>query len=256
MPAPTLAQRLAARQPPAQANAVLSQIWSRLLFLHWEVPRASLEARLPPGLQVDLWEGRAWLGVVPFAMRRVCLRGLCPVPGISNFLELNVRTYVHDESGVPGVWFFSLDANQPLAVEVARRWFWLNYQHAAMSWRQENGAVHYRCRRRGQLETAVFRYPVGMVGAPAPPGTLEFFLLERYYLYAWNPKQRQLCRGQVAHEPYRFQRIPIPERWSALPAHWEGFSLDGPPLHAAVAEDVCVRTFALQAVAQAPASRR
>lgn len=256
MPAPTLEQRLAAREPAANADAVLRQIWSRLLFLHWEVPRASVEARLPPGLQVDLWEGRALLGVVPFAMRRVVPRGFFPVPGISNFLELNVRTYVHDQSGTPGVWFFSLDANQPVAVEVARRWFCLNYQHAAMSWQRRNGMVHYRCRRRGQLETAVYRYPDGILGEPAQPGTLEFFLLERYYLYAWDGSRNRLVRGQVAHEPYRFQRLPVPERWSAMPAGWEGFALEGPPLHAAVAEDVSVRTFALQAVAQAPASRR
>lgn len=256
MPAPTLQQRLTARQAPVARTAVLRQIWSRLLFLHWEVPVPSLAARLPSGLAVDTWEGRAFLGVVPFAMRRVRPRGLTPVPGISDFLELNVRTYVHDESGTPGVWFFSLDANQPLAVEVARRWFWLNYQHAAMSWKRENGVVHYRCRRHGQRETAVYQYPEGFTGELAEPGTLEFFVLERYYLYAWNSSRRQLCRGQVAHEPYRFRRLLVPDEWSALPARWEGFALEGPPVHTAVAEEVSVRTFALQAVAQEPASSR
>ena len=110
----------------------MRQCWSGLLFLHWPVDPAMIQSRLPDGLFVDTYDNKAWLGVVPFFMDRVRPVMLPPVPGLSWFLELNVRTYVHDAQGRPGVWFFSLDCNQPLAVEIARRFFHLPYEHAAM----------------------------------------------------------------------------------------------------------------------------
>ena len=112
---PTAAQRLAARERP-QGFPVMRQRWSGLLFLHWPVEISLIQKRLPPGLHVDTFDGQAWLGVVPFFMQRVRPIGLPPVPWLSWFLELNVRTYVHDDAGNPGVWFFSLDCDQPVAV--------------------------------------------------------------------------------------------------------------------------------------------
>ena len=110
----------------------MRQRWAGLLVLHWPIEISLIQDRLPPGLHVDTFNGQAWIGVVPFFMQRVRPTGLPPVPWLSWFLELNVRTYVHDDAGNPGVWFFSLDCNQPVAVEIARRAFHLPYQHAAM----------------------------------------------------------------------------------------------------------------------------
>ena len=110
------------------------QRWDRLLFLHWEYSPDAIQETLPPGLSVDTFEGRAFLGVVPFFMRNIRPRVLPAVPYLSNFLECNVRTYVHDENGVPGVWFFSLDTNRWLAYKIARIAFRLPYYWAAMNY--------------------------------------------------------------------------------------------------------------------------
>ncbi|MEO0446796.1 MAG: DUF2071 domain-containing protein [Verrucomicrobiota bacterium] len=249
-------QRLAAREPPPDEQPVMRQRWEDLLFLHWKIPVPELESRLPPGLHLDTFEGSAYLGIVPFLMRKVYPVPLFPVPWISDFLELNVRTYVLGPDGIPGVWFFSLDANQPIAVEVARRWYSLNYRHAAMtSIVTEESARDYRCRRLGEREQARFTYPLphSQTTALAEPGTLEFFLLERYLLYAWSPQKVQLFRGRVAHEPYRFSQIHA-ETISAAPARWEGFdaSVSAPPCHQAVAQAVNVRAYPLQAISSEP----
>jgi uncharacterized protein YqjF (DUF2071 family) len=128
---PTLESRIAVRELPARAH-VMHQRWESLLFLHWRWDAAEIQRTLPPGLFVDTFQGDAWLAIVPFYMRGIRPRFCPPVPGISDFLELNVRTYVHDEQGRPGVWFYSLDCNQPLAVWTARTFFHLPYQHARM----------------------------------------------------------------------------------------------------------------------------
>jgi len=128
-PAPTASQRLAACERPS-VQPVMFQQWRDLLFLHWEYPAEAIQATLPAGLFVDTFAGKAYLGVVPFFMQKIRPRFLPAVPGISDFMELNLRTYVHDRAGVPGVWFYSLDANQWLAVQVARNFFHLPYEYA------------------------------------------------------------------------------------------------------------------------------
>ena len=146
---PTESQRLAARLRPA-GRPVMYQEWRDLLFLHWEYSVAAIQATLPDGLFVDTFGGKAYLGIVPFFMRNIRPRFLPAVPGISNFMEMNLRTYVYDRAGVPGVWFYSLDANQPLAVRIARRLFHLPYEHAKMkSSRTSAGAIRYESVRTG-----------------------------------------------------------------------------------------------------------
>lgn len=240
---PTLDQRLAVRERPP-GLPVMRQRWSKLLFLHWRVDPDLLHPRLPAGLHLDLHEGQAWLGVVPFFMERIRPVGLPPVPGLSWFLELNVRTYAHDDTGTPGVWFFSLDCNQPLAVEIARHRFHLPYEHAAMQARQED-AIHYTCRRKSEPEAASFSYrPDGPVSV-AEPGSLEFFLAERYLLFSASPEGR-LHTGRVHHPPYQLQPARC-ERWSTLPIHWNLIDLpDAPPESALFAEHVDVSVFPLQ----------
>ena len=189
-------------------RAVMRQDWHRLLFLHWEVPDDSLRALLPPGLELDLFEGRAFVGLVPFSMTGVRPVGLPAFPPLSNFHETNVRTYVHVAGRDPGVWFFSLDAANRIAVWLARTWFHLPYYHARMSLTEREGArpilTYTSCRAEGpgSARTAIQATPTGPARA-ATLGTLDHFLAERYLLYAEH--QGRIYRGQVHHSPYPLQ---------------------------------------------------
>ena len=200
--APTIDQRLAAARRPSGRFRVMTQRWEQLLFMHWALPPDAVQATLPPGLTVDTHGALAWLGVVPFFMRDVRPR-FCPaVPGLSHFLELNLRTYVHDADGRPGVWFYSLDANQRLAVAVARKLFSLPYVRAAMqAERDDDGWIDLRSARPGDQEQR-FRYRAADPLGPAAPGTLDHFLVERYLLFSHRPRDGALFVGQVHHAPY------------------------------------------------------
>lgn len=204
MPLPTDEQRLALRDRPAR-SALMYQSWNDLLFLHWCVEPDVIQKLLPAGLFVDCFNGNAFLGVVPFFMKNIRFRGTTSLPWISNFLELNVRTYVFDETGRPGVWFISLDCNQPLAVWAARTLFHLPYQHASMTASQKKGqTIDYHSQRSTQSEaneSSHFTYSLQTNVAYAQPGTLDFFLIERYLLFAVN-RRKQILRGQVHHTPY------------------------------------------------------
>jgi uncharacterized protein YqjF (DUF2071 family) len=223
------------------------QRWERLLFLHWEWPPDELQRILPAGLELDLFQGRAYLGLIPFAMRGVRPRFLPPVPGLSDFLEMNVRTYVRDRHGRPGVWFSSLDCNQPLAVAVARTFFHLPYFCANM---QEtiaaDGTVCYQVRRWQQPERAEFLFsPSGEMRAAAD-GSLEEFLVERYRLFA--ARGPRLWSGMVWHLPYRFGPVAV-NAWPDLPLRQAGFSSPSrPPDHAVYAPGVSVAVHPLTPV--------
>jgi uncharacterized protein YqjF (DUF2071 family) len=176
-------------------------------------------------------------------MRDVRPSGLPAVGALSNFLELNVRTYVHDANGVPGVWFYSLDCNQALAVWVARTFFRLPYEHAVMQ-AEFGETVDYRATRRGTNEEARFRWQPQGALRTAQPGSLDAFLLERYHLYA--AKGGKLFRGQVAHEPYQFQAAEVAEL-SVRPAEQAGFpNLAPKPQHVCHAPGMDVRILGLE----------
>ena len=236
MPAPTLDGRLAVREAPARPP-VLYQNWRRLLFLHWSFPVDAIQATLPPGLAVDTWEGSAWLGIVPFQMRRIRPR-FCPaMPGLSNFLELNVRTYVYDCHGRPGVWFYSLDANRRLAVQIGRRAFHLPYVYSQM----DDSKDYIVC--RGAAQTCAYRYAPRGDPVLAQPGAFEFFLVERYLLFAWNARLKELSCGQVHHSPYPIQHA-ILDKWDDRPLAWNGFTRpDRPPDHTLYSSGVDVRVY-------------
>jgi uncharacterized protein YqjF (DUF2071 family) len=221
------------------------QRWEHLLFLHWAVGREVIQRSLPHGLYADTFDGSGWLGIVPFAMRDVRPAGLPAIGPVSNFLELNVRTYVHDERGVPGVWFYSLDCNQPLAVLVAQILFGLPYRHAAMH-AEFAETIVYESTRRGTDSTARYLWQPQGEGRTAATGSLEFFLLERYHLYAARGKN--LYRGTVAHPPYEFREAGLREL-STAPATLDGFpDLDPHPGHICHADAVDVRILALEKV--------
>ena len=201
------------------------QTWSELLFLHWEVPAEDLQKLLPPGLTVDTFEGKAYVGLIPFTMSRVRPVWFPPVPILSDFHECNVRTYVHRRGENPGVWFFSLDAANPIAVGIARTLWKLPYFYAKMELSKgakelesgnENGndssptsETRYLTRRIGRDSEAAFcetKYAVRGEPASAKPDTLEFFLVERYLLYAFS---NRLLIGQVNHRPYPLQSASL-----------------------------------------------
>jgi len=245
---PTADQRLAVCAKPEGRPHVMYQSWKELLFLHWEFPAEDIQATLPPGLTVDTFEGRAFVGLVPFYMRGIRPR-FCPaLPGISNFLELNVRTYVFDEHGRPGVWFYSLDCNQALAVRVARRFFHLPYFDAKMSAPTGQTSIDYVCDRRSDESKTHITYQAGQRLAVPEPGSLEFFLLERYRLFSYNPKSSQLYSGRVHHVPYPAHEAiyEIHEEGSLRLA---GFETDAKsPVHAVTSPGVDVKVYALERV--------
>lgn len=184
------------RRPEGRAAG--RQTWDNLLFVHYTFPPEAVRALVPAELELDLWRGEAWVGLVPFEMKDI-RPAFVPI-GI-DFLETNLRTYVH-RNGEPGVYFFSLEASSLLAVEAARFGWGLPYFHADMSTVIEGDRVRYETRRRGGSPPvrASFEYSVGAALGASKVGTLEHFLLERYYLF--TVAEGRVGKGQVHHVPY------------------------------------------------------
>ncbi len=231
------------------------QRWRTLAFLHWEVPVEAVTALLPEGLEVDTFEGRAYVGVVPFTMRDVSPWWSPSVPGVSNFHELNVRTYVH-AGGRPGVWFFSLDAASSIAVLAARTGWHLPYHRASMSLEEEDGEVRYRSRRlwpAPKPADLAVRYRVGEPLGEAVPGTFEHFLGGRCLLFASSKLSpppgavAPLMSGQVHHHPYPLCRAEVSEVTESVVAACGLPASSGPP-HALYSPGVDVDVFALKAL--------
>lgn len=190
------------------------QRWRELLFLHWEVPVEALTELLPTDLTVDTFEDKAYVGIIPFTMRDVSPRWSPSVPGISNFHELNVRTYVHHKGTNPGVWFFSLDAAATIAVGVARAGWSLPYYRAWMNLEKSGITNEYRSKRLFPgPRPAKFhaKYDIGEPVGHAKPGTLDHFLVERYILYTQRTKG--LYTGRVHHAPYPLRKVELTS-WS------------------------------------------
>jgi uncharacterized protein YqjF (DUF2071 family) len=187
---------------------VMTQTWRDLLFAHWPFDPARLQLQIPSAFPLDLFDGVAWVGVVPFRMTNVAPRAVPSLPGVSEFPELNVRTYVR-VADRPGVYFFSLDAANALAVRTARTLLNLPYYNAAMNITPAANGFAYQCRRAGGAAEFAGTYaPMGEAFAPTE-GSLEYFLTERYCLYNLDHRGR----------PYRLD-IHHP-RWSLQPAHAE-----------------------------------
>lgn len=189
---------------------IMTQRWCDLLFAHWPIAVEVMQPLIPPALRLDTFDGEAWISIVPFRMVDVRPRLLPALPGLSHFLELNLRTYVRSrctEQPKPGVFFFSLEAANPVAVALARRFFRLPYFNAHMRMLDDSRTVHYVSRRtHDDAPNATFagRYrPVGPV-ARAQPGTLEHWLTERYCFYSVDGTGRAY-RGEIHHLPWPIQ---------------------------------------------------
>ena len=186
---------------------LMTQTWNDLLFAHWPVGAQELRQQVPPGLDLDLFEGQAYVGIVPFHMTNVAPRGVPAMPFVSAFAELNVRTYVTRDDK-PGVYFFSLDANSQVAVTAARTLFGLPYFTATMDVQAEGTTVVYASRRTahdGAPAELRARYaPLGPV-FHATPGSLDWFLTERYCLYTVDTSFRAQ-RLDIHHPQWPLQR--------------------------------------------------
>lgn len=191
--------------PMPDAPWVMTQTWHDLLFAHWRIDPGRLRSKVPDAFELDLFEGVAWLGVVPFRMTNVAPRGMPSMPWVSEFPELNVRTYVRVD-GRPGVFFFSLDAGSALAVAAARTLLNLPYYQASMSVESEAEWIRYDSRRTGggppAALCAAYR-PIGPPRGPVP-GTLEYFLTERYCLYHLHHGGSPY-RLEIHHPPWPLQ---------------------------------------------------
>jgi len=228
---------------------VMAQVWHDLLFAHWPIPAAEMAALLPPGLALDTWEGEAWVAVVPFRMSGVRPRPLPALPWLSAFPELNVRTYVR-MGDKPGVYFFSLDAANPIAVAIARALFHLPYFRAQMKCQAEGDEIHYQSRRTHRGAP-----PAELRGSYRPTGpvytatreSLEAWLTERYCLYSVD-RQGRIHRGEIHHAPWPLQKAEaLFERNS--PAQASGLYLPKTPPLLHFARRLDVLAWAIQPVA-------
>lgn len=186
----------------------MHQAWGKLLFMHWALPVDALRPFIPRRLEIDTFAGKAWIAVTPFTIWNARPVFTPPLPWLSDFHELNVRTYVQLD-GVPGVWFFSLDANSLVAVLAARTFFHLPYHNAQIDLRQEGKTIFYQARREDQAVAAEFKavWHIENKLIHAVPDTLEFFLVERYCLY--TAQAEKLYRGRIFHPAWPLQTAEL-----------------------------------------------
>lgn len=229
--------------PLPQRPWILNMRWHDLAFLHWPVDAARLRERIPSGLELETFDGTAWLGVVPFRMSHVGPRFVPPIPGVHAFPELNLRTYVTAD-GKPGVWFFSLDVTKRLAVWAARTFFHLPYFRAAMQFAREGEAIRYASERGADRLGFRGRYAPTSEVFRSQPGSFEAWATERYCLYATAARGRVL-RGDIHHEPWPLQTAEVEIEANTLARQVGIAELQGAPI-AHFARDLSVVAWPLK----------
>jgi uncharacterized protein YqjF (DUF2071 family) len=226
--------------PLPAASWVMAQTWTDLLFAHWSVAPEMLRSVVPVQLPLDTFDGRAWVGVTPFGVRNLRLRVAPPVPFLSAFPEINVRTYVTVD-GKPGIYFFSLDAGSSLAVAAARHTYRLPYFRARMSIARDADDIRFTSRRTAHEAPtrAEFRARYAPVGDPfhAPNGSLDQWLTERYCLYTFD-EHRRVQRADIHHPPWPLQRAEADIDRNTMTAEIALDLPDEPLLHYARRQDV------------------
>jgi uncharacterized protein YqjF (DUF2071 family) len=236
-PADILATRWHRDTTPPAGPWVQRQSWLDFLFLHWTVDPAVLRPFVPAPLELDLHEGRAYVGVIPFQMAGTTLRGLPDIPGFSRFLELNVRTYVR-YGDRRGVYFLSLEADNRLIVRVARAWYHLPYQDARMATAMTGGSpidrtgarFRYTSTRTHRGSPPAAFEATWQVGRPlgiAQAGTLEAWLCEQYALFVVDGGA--VLRGDVHHVPWPLHTVEVEITTNTMGA---ALGIEGPPAHA------------------------
>lgn len=200
--------RLAVRSRP-DGVPLMHQTWGKLLFMHWRIEEKLLRPLIPQALEIDTFDGTAWIAVTPFTMWdiRAFPPFLPPVPGLSSMHELNVRTYVHYD-GVPGVWFFSLDCNSAAAVLAARNLYVLPYYNADIEIEQKQNTIEYELdRTEGAKASYRGSWTIGETLPYSHPGSLTFFLTERYCLYTED--EGQVYRARIYHDPWPLKEVSL-----------------------------------------------
>ncbi|MFN7139526.1 MAG: YqjF family protein [Limisphaerales bacterium] len=213
--------RLAQRARP-EGDPIMEQTWQDLLFLHWQVDPALIRPLIPAPLQIDMFEKHTYVGITPFTIPNLRAHGLPPIPGASSFHEINLRTYVHYR-GVPGVWFFSLDASKILPALAARLFYSLPYFKAEIQFQKnESGTFHFTSQR---LDATAAEFEAtwleGIELRSPDTESLAFFLTERYCLYSAD--SQHLYRSRIYHAPWNLRDAELINIRSSL------FSAQGLP---------------------------
>jgi uncharacterized protein YqjF (DUF2071 family) len=223
----------------------MHQTWGKLLFMHWRIDERRIRPLIPERLEIDTFDGSAWIAIAPFTMWdiRAFPPFIPPLPGLSSMHELNVRTYVHFD-GVPGVWFFSLDCNSAVAVLGARTFFYLPYYNAEIELQQAGHTIDYRLRRTDE-PAAEFAasWKVGEALPCSQAGSLEFFLTERYCLYSEH--DREIYRARIHHKPWPLKAASLTSfRSTMIESHGLPTPAGEPLLH--YAEEISVNIWPLE----------
>ena len=197
------------RQVKRLGQPLMHQTWGKLLFMHWRIDEKLLRPLIPGPLEIDTFDGSAWIAIAPFTMWdiRAFPPFIPPIPGLNSAHELNVRTYVHYKD-VPGVWFFSLDCNSSVAVLGARTFFHLAYYNSEIKLEQDGKVIDYASRRTDDPPAAFeASWETGDTLPFSHPGSLEFFLTERYCLYSED--NGKLFRSRIHHQPWPLQKAEL-----------------------------------------------
>jgi uncharacterized protein len=232
-----ISDRLAARTRP-DGWPLMYQSWGNLLFMHWRIPVQELRPHIPEPLEIDTFDGSAWIAITPLALWNVRPIFVPPLPFVSEFLEINVRTYVYYEN-VPGVWFFSLDANSWLSVTGARLFYLLPYYTAEIDLARVDRTTDFRSERQERKGGSFSaRWTITKENLEtSTPGSLEFFLTERYCLYTANDSDIYRCR--IHHQPWKLGAATVESFETGLFAANELSTPSGSPLlHATAPLDV------------------
>jgi hypothetical protein len=239
---PALSKRLELRNMPYNKKVMMKHKWRNLLFLHWIYDAEEIQKTLPEGLYVDTFEEKAYVGIVPFFLYDVRPVFLPAIPFLSHFLEVNVRTYVYDKNRTAGVWFYSLYANRNLAVKLAQQ-IHLPYRFFKIDAvkNKSSGEFIYNIKRENNSDIfSQFRYVKNGEDFLPDSQSLEFFLIERYSLFCYDAKHRQLFSIRVHHQPYPLANVRL-IKWDNHLLNLNGFIINNiQPDHAVISSGVDV----------------
>jgi uncharacterized protein YqjF (DUF2071 family) len=215
--------------PAPMTPWIMTQRWNDLLFLHYSLPPEVVRAQVPEVLTLDTYRQRAWVSITPFWINHLRPPGVPSLPWLSHFNEINVRTYV-SYGGKPGIFFFSLDAGNLSAVWGARMFYRLPYWQASVKVKGKGGPkIEYASKRQHGPRPAELKCSYGPASTRrfhAHPGSLEYFLSERYCLYAVSRKR--LYRGEIHHLPWELQEATFELEANSM-AKPAGLELPGQP---------------------------
>jgi uncharacterized protein YqjF (DUF2071 family) len=189
---------------------VVKQHWKSLLFAHWPVSADSLRPLVPDVLELDTYDGQAWIGIIPFELNLIRLRFLPVIPYTVPFPEVNVRTYVK-VNGKPAVFFITLDASNPFSLQAARLWYHLPYYRAKMSLNLREDSVSFQSERMNAGHPAVFSATYGPTSPPffSKKGSIEYWLTERYVFACRCPRSQRVYWGEIHHDPWELQQAYV-----------------------------------------------